>query len=74
MVFQRLFKKKLITSSTLSFYYQNVRGLRTKLKTILTSATVNKNYDVILLTETWLNDNFDSAELGLKGYQVYRTD
>lgn len=49
--------------------------MRTKLcyfrYAILTAAV---NYDIIILTETWLNDNFLDVELGLTNYNVYRQD
>lgn len=58
---------------SLSFYYQNVRGLRTK------THTVNLNlpgcdYDVICLTETWLNDSFTDAEISNDDYLLFRKD
>ena len=31
-------------------------------------------YDVIILTETWLDSTIESAELGLLGYNVFRSD
>lgn len=42
--------------SELSVYYQNVGGLRTKLQN-LHKAVNSCSYDVILLTETWLNSD-----------------
>ncbi|CAB4041577.1 RNA-directed DNA polymerase from mobile element jockey, partial [Paramuricea clavata] len=32
------------------------------------------NLDLILVTETWLNSNFSSIELLLKGYNIIRND
>lgn len=31
-------------------------------------------YDVIILSETWLNKDFSEGEVGLKDFQVYRSD
>ena len=44
-------------------YYQNVRGLRTKHVDLrLSFVTLSSQYDVIVLTETWLDDTYNSAE------------
>lgn len=31
-------------------------------------------YDIIIITETWLDDTISDAELGLSGYQIFRRD
>lgn len=52
-----------------------MRGLRTKLfdlRCAIVSSTVP--YDIILLTETWLNDNIADSELGFFNYNVFRMD
>lgn len=54
-------------------YYQNVRGLRTKTSEFL-SSILCRDLDVIVLTETWLNDNIHSNELFGNRYTVYRAD
>lgn len=56
----------------LSVYYQNVRGLRTKtsdLKLGLSSC----DYDVVVLTETWLRPDIIDAEL-TSDYSLFRCD
>lgn len=50
-----------------------MRGLRTKSHTFL-SNVLNCNYDVICLTESWLNDSFYSAEYFDSRYDVFRRD
>lgn len=55
------------------FYHQNVRGIRTKTDELLRS-TQSCNYDVILLTETWLNDGFFDSEIFDGQYTVFRRD
>jgi len=35
---------------------------------------LNVNYDIICLTETWLNDNVFDSELGFTNYNLYRND
>lgn len=62
-----------LTGGKLHIYYQNVRGLRTKLSIFLSSVAVN-DYHVIMLTETNLSKDVTDAELGLTGYSVFRAD
>lgn len=57
----------------LNFYYQNVRGLRSKLFN-LHSNFVLLSYDIFLLTETWLSDDINNAELNFSGYTIFRCD
>lgn len=57
----------------LSFYYQNANGLRTKSNEFITGV-LNSNYDIICITETWLNDGFYSREFFDNRYEVYRCD
>lgn len=59
--------------STINVYYQNVRGLRTKLKHLTTGIPTN-NADIYALTETWLNEDIYDSELGFNKFNVFRTD
>lgn len=59
--------------SNFNFYYQNVRGLRTKASKFF-SSVVMQSIDVITLTETWLNEGFYDRELFDDRYVIYRTD
>jgi hypothetical protein len=52
------------TSSFLSIYYQNVRGLRTKTEQLIVK-TSDGNFDVLAFSETWLNVDILSSELFL---------
>ncbi|XP_053686389.1 uncharacterized protein LOC128735932 [Sabethes cyaneus] len=54
-------------------FYQNVRGLRTKIDDFFLAAT-ERDYDVIVLTETWLDAQIHSAQLFGNAYNVYRCD
>ena len=54
-------------------YYQNVRGLRTKLNDFSSTVTAN-DFDVLLLTETSLHEGIHDNELGIPEYYVYRGD
>ena len=56
-----------------SFYYQNTRGLRTKVEDFYVAA-YDAESDVIVLTETWLNDEILSSQLFSQRYTVYRKD
>lgn len=56
----------------LSIYYQNVRGLRTKivqLRLLLSSC----DYDVLIFTETWLRADIESSEISTD-YTLFRCD
>ena len=59
--------------TSISVYYQNVRGLRTKTDEFFVAVS-DAQYDVIVLTETWLNECFYSAQLFGNAYTVYRND
>lgn len=56
-------------------FYQNCRGLRTKVAHGLRNRISRHNYDLIGLTETWLNDSIESEEIFDGGlYTVHRCD
>lgn len=61
------------SESSVSFYYHNVGGLRTKTQELFKNA-LTSNYDFIILTETWLNNSFADAELFPLQYAVFRSD
>ncbi|XP_062541525.1 uncharacterized protein LOC134209555 [Armigeres subalbatus] len=56
-----------------SIYYQYVRGLRTKINDLFL-AVADCNYDVIILTETGLNDCIDSLQIFGSSFSVFRCD
>ena len=58
--------------SFLCIYYQNVRGLRTK-TTILKQRLASCEYDIVVLTETWLRSDINNAELS-SDYSLFRCD
>ncbi|XP_055622088.1 uncharacterized protein LOC129765695 [Toxorhynchites rutilus septentrionalis] len=60
-------------SSNLRIYYQNVRGLRTKIDAFFLSVS-EEEFDLIVLTETRLDDRIFSTQLFGPSYAVYRTD
>lgn len=60
-------------SALFSVYYQNVRGLRTKLKDLYCSI-LSENYLAICLSETWLNTDIKDIEIADNRYVIYRTD
>ncbi|XP_055523060.1 uncharacterized protein LOC129717229 [Wyeomyia smithii] len=62
-----------IDANVIHAYYQNVRGLRTKLDDLLLASS-DCNYDIIMLTETGLDDCIDSLQLFGSAYNVYRCD
>ncbi|KAJ0172146.1 hypothetical protein K1T71_012119 [Dendrolimus kikuchii] len=61
------------TKRILNIYYQNVRGLRSKTN-LFYNNVCNCSYDVIVLSETWLNNNILNTELFNDNYVVYRRD
>ncbi|XP_058446705.1 uncharacterized protein LOC131427487 [Malaya genurostris] len=54
-------------------YYQNVRGLRTKIDELFL-AVCDCNYDIIILTETGLDDRINSQQLFGNAFNVFRCD
>lgn len=59
--------------SELSLYYQNTRGLRTKVNTFFRSVCLNE-YDVVCITESWLLESISDNELFDSRYSVWRRD
>lgn len=57
----------------LKIYYQNVRGLRTKCENLYINA-LQSSYDLIVLTESWLNDTVFDHELLDDRYDIFRRD
>lgn len=57
----------------MNIYYQNVRGLRTKTSDFYANLCV-ENYDIVCLTETWLNESVGDSEIFSDMYEVYRKD
>lgn len=62
-----------MASSNLHVFYQNTRGLRTKIN-IFSNNVIANDYDIIGLTETWLNQSILSNELFTSRYNVFRRD
>lgn len=61
------------SSSALSIYYQNVRGLNSKTVTFFNSAA-SCDFDLIAIAETWLHDGLGNNELFNQTYTVFRKD
>ena len=57
----------------INLIYQNVRGLRSKTHTFNKNVEQN-GYDIIALTETFLNSSVSDGELFPMGYHVVRND
>lgn len=59
----------------LSLYYQNVRGLRLKLRELRLNLA-NFDGDLVCMTESWLNDGIFDSELtiGDSNYNIFRRD
>nr|CAH7747641.1 unnamed protein product [Callosobruchus chinensis] len=52
----------------------NIRSLLVKFADFKNTVVNSCNFDIIALTETWLNQNVDSDLLSLDGYQLFRND
>lgn len=50
-------------SNSFKIFYQNTRGLRTKIARGLKDTITLRNYHLFCLTETWLSSNFDSESI-----------
>lgn len=61
-------------ANELSVYFQNVRGLRSKTKSMFLNSAIG-DFDIICCVETWLNSSVSSSELfDPTLYAVYRID
>lgn len=57
----------------ISIFYQNCNGLRTKCSTFF-SNLLGCNYDIICLSETWLNDSCMNCNYFTDEYYIFRKD
>lgn len=64
---------QMASDCKLCIYYQNVRGLRTKLDAFFLAVN-EADFDVVVLTETWLDEKIYSAQLFGYQYEVFRND
>lgn len=55
--------------SSINTFYQNVRGLRSKTMSFKLGLMSN-NWDIVAITETWLNESIVSAKLFPPRYSV----
>ena len=62
-----------VNSEFVYIYYQNVRGLRTKINNFHLVCSLSE-YDVIALTETWLTPAILDSELFTSKFVVHRCD
>lgn len=60
-------------SEPIQIYYQNVRGVRTKIHELRVNIPLF-NYNVYAFSETRLNSNTNSEELGFVDCNIYRFD
>ena len=62
-----------IFKSGLSCLYINARSIFYKLN-ILIATIKTHDYDIVLVTETWLCEKILSSEINIKGYRLFRCD
>lgn len=60
-------------SNNISCFYQNVRGLNTKLTEVYNN-TLESEYDLVAITETWLKDSVSDSEIINNNYVLFRSD
>jgi len=63
-----------VVCNSLKTFYQNLRGLRTKLNALRCNFILFNSYDIIILTETWLTPDIVNAEIGFVGFHIFRFD
>ena len=59
--------------ANLFLYYQNTRGLNSKLSSFYNSMAVGE-YDIVALTETWLHPGVYDSEFSTQNYTIIRKD
>lgn len=69
----RIYFAVVIMGKELTVYYQNCGGIRTKLNSLYMNI-LSDNYDIIVLTETWLTPDIADSEVIDSRYTVYRCD
>lgn len=62
-----------MAAKSIKLLYQNVRGLRTKTNLIYNKLLL-LDYDIVLLTETWLYDGIFDSEIAPDRFNVFRRD
>ena len=56
-------------------FYQNTRSIRRRLNQLKNNLyTFTDLPDIIILTESWLNDDIQDSEIDLPFYNIFRTD
>lgn len=61
------------TEGAISLYYQNVRGLNSKLADFY-NGTIAVGFDIYAITETWLDSGVANGEIFDQSYEVFRSD
>lgn len=61
------------TITNVTIYYQNCLSIRNKLFDLRLNL-LNCNYDIVILTETWLREGICDGEIANDRYTVYRRD
>ena len=59
--------------SSLKCFYTNIRSIKNKLDLICVDMASSR-YDIVMITETWLNAETPNSELFMPGYDIIRRD
>ena len=65
--------KRCHSRKELSFYYQNMGGMRTSLESFRNDLA-STTYDVVFVSETWLNPDILDQEIVPNGWRLFRHD
>lgn len=62
-----------VSGSKLNIFYQNVRGIRTKCLELYNNI-LSSDYDIMCITETWLQSDISDSEFCDSRYDIFRCD
>ena len=60
--------------SIITLLHLNIRCLKKRDFIQIRNLARDKNYEVISLSETWLNSSVKNAEMNIEGYKLFRQD
>ena len=58
--------------SIITLLHLNIRSLKKRHFIQIRNLARDKNYEVISLSETWLNSSVKNAEMNIEGYKLFR--
>lgn len=58
----------------LNIFYQNIHSIRGRIDDFNSRLHLLDSYDIIVLSETWLDESINDSELQLQNYDIFRCD